>query len=126
MNAKILTVALSLGLAASSSFAADLAWRATLDDATPSTLTRSEVRADLARGQTGARFDGVRLAYAIPGANADVQGSGLTRAQVRAELARARASGELDGNVKAYGVRPAVDAVPAPAMASSGRAGSSN
>ena len=117
MNAKSLTLGLSLVLAASSSFAADLAWRATLEDPTPSTLTRGDVRAELARSQTSAQSDGVRIAYAVPAASDAGPGSGLTRAQVRAELARARAAGELDGNIKAYGVRPPIDAVPAPALA---------
>lgn len=126
MNAKIVTAALALSLTSVASFATDLAWRATLDDAAPSTLTRAQVRADLARTQADARFDGTRIAYALPGSNVPAQGSGLTRAQVRAELARARASGELDIGVQAWGTKPAVDAVPAPALAATQREISKN
>jgi len=126
MNTRILAAALTLSLASASSLAADLAWRATQDEESPSTLTRTEVRADLVRAQGAARFDGTRIAYAIPGAASEVSSSGLTRAQVRAELARARANGELEIGVKAYGAKPVVDGVPASGIASTARPASSN
>jgi hypothetical protein len=126
MNAKILTAALTLTLGSASSYAADLAWRATLDDTSASTLTRDEVRADLARARSAQTFDGTRIAYAVPDAQDGRSASTLTRAQVRAELARARANGELEIGVQAYGVKPAVDAVPLPSLAARRRDVSAN
>ena len=94
MNTKQLIAASLLALAGS----AVLASEATEFTIPPSTLTRAEVRAELARAQASGEL--------ISSAEADQRpftmlASNLTRDAVRAELARAKANGELVSSAEA-------------------------
>lgn len=61
--------------------------------ATPSTLTRAEVKAELARARAAGEIQDGEAGPSVM--NRDATASTLTRAEVRAEAARARSAGEL-------------------------------
>jgi hypothetical protein len=94
MNTKQLIVTSLLTIAGGAALASE----ATEFPIPPSTLTRAEVRAELARAQASGELLSSAEAEQRPFALA---ASTLTRAEVRAELARARASGELVSSAEA-------------------------
>lgn len=96
MNTKTMMAAVALALGSASSFASSNAWHVPQVDENPSTLTRDEVRAELARAIAAGDVVGIPKAYGLTartvGTTAD---SGLTRAQVTAELEAAQKAGEM-------------------------------
>ncbi len=105
MNAKTITLAIALSLASIASHA-NPAWPSTDSDFTPSTLTREQVRAELAQAQAAGQLDTARIAYGARSSAAMGSFGDRSRAEVRAELLAARARGELDIAVLAYGAAP--------------------
>lgn len=82
MNAKTLIASALLSLSASAGFAAE----ATQFNPQASTLTRAEVRAELARASAAGELDVRGETYgSITPADANAMASGRTRAEVRAE-----------------------------------------
>jgi hypothetical protein len=101
MNVKQITVAVAL----LASGAAAMAVEATQWNPPAGQLTRTEVKAELARAVANGELDARGEAYAGY-VDAHAPQSTLARAEVKQELARAQASGELESRNEAYGSFP--------------------
>jgi len=97
MNVKQFAVAASL----LSSIVSAMAAEATPWNPPAGALSRTEVRAEMARAAARAEMPQPGEAYPGGGVRLDAP-SPSTRAEVRAEVARARERGELDGRNAAY------------------------
>jgi len=95
MNTKTIIAAVALALGSASSFASNIAWHVPQTDENPSTLTREEVRAELARASAaGEIINRGALGVTIKEADTPARSS-LTGAQVNAELEAAQKAAEL-------------------------------
>jgi len=99
MNAKTLIASISLALVGVASHASE----ATQFVNEPSTLSRAEVRAELARAIAGGELAQRGESYGSVAAHTLNHTSTLSRAGAIAELQQARADGSLDGPSDAYG-----------------------
>lgn len=99
MNAKTLIASISLALVGVASHASE----ATQFVNEPSTLSRTEVRAELARAIARGELEQRGESYGSVAAHNLNRAAPLSRAAVIAELQQARADGSLDGPSDTYG-----------------------
>ena len=96
MNVKQIAIAVSLVLAGTAAMAVEATqWNSP-------TVTRAEVKQELARARANGELEEVGEAYG-GFHHADLRKSTVTRAEVKQELARARANGELEDVGETYG-----------------------